>query len=220
MKHPKSITLNVDEEVWLIDTEFLKSSWQCIWGNGCKGIDSEPDPEAGLGCCSVGAQMLDTDEAMLITAIGKSLPDRYFQNYLVARDGVLNTENTATRLENNACIFLNRPDFAGGAGCALHLAAISEEEKPMDYKPSVCWQLPLKVDRSNTQPILRSWNRSDWGDGGHDIGWCCSEKSEAPESFTSQQPVFVSLASELKALVGEIAYTELAEKLTKLDTNL
>ena len=90
----------------------------------------------------------------------------------------------------------------------------------MDYKPSVCCQLPLKVDLSNTQPILRSWNRSDWGDGGHDIGWCCSEKSEAPESFTSQQPVFVSLASELKALVGEIAYTELAEKLTKLDTNL
>ena len=220
MKHLNTIRLNVDEEVWLIDTEFLKSSWQCVWGNGCKGIHSKPDPAAGLGCCSVGAQMLDTDEAMLITAIGKSLPSEYFQNYLAAKDGVLTADNTATRLEGNACIFLNHPDFVGGAGCALHLAAISEGERPMDYKPSVCWQLPLKVDRSSVQPILRSWNRSDWGDDGDDIGWCCSEIAEAPESFMGEQPVFVSLAAELTALVGEIAYAELAEQLTTLETNL
>ena len=83
MKHLNTIRLNVDEEVWLIDTEFLKSSWQCVWGNGCKGIHSKPDPAAGLGCCSVGAQMLDTDEAMLITAIGKSLPSEYFKTTLL-----------------------------------------------------------------------------------------------------------------------------------------
>jgi len=164
--------------------------------------------------------MLDVDEAMLITAIGSSLPSKYFQNYLAAKDGVLNPENTATRLERNACIFLNHPDFVGGAGCALHLAAISEDEKPMDYKPSVCWQLPLKVDRSDVQPILRSWKRSDWGNDGDSIGWCCSEKAEAPESFTGEQPVFISLAAELTALIGEIAYAALADELTKLDTNL
>lgn len=220
MKDLKTISLTVDKEVWMIDTEFLQSSWKCIWGNGCKGINQEPDPEAGLGCCSVGAQMLDADEAMLITAIGRSLPSEYFQNHLAAKEGVLNSENTATRLERNACIFLNHPDFVGGAGCALHLAAISEDERPMDYKPSVCWQLPLKVDRSNMQPTLRPWNRSDWGDGGDSIGWCCSERSESPESFKGEQPVFISLAHELTALVGEIAYAELAEQLTKPEKSL
>jgi hypothetical protein len=164
--------------------------------------------------------MLDADEAMLITAIGRSLPSEYFQNHLAAKEGVLNSENTATRLERNACIFLNHPDFVGGAGCALHLAAISEDERPMDYKPSVCWQLPLKVDRSNMQPTLRPWNRSDWGDGGDSIGWCCSERSESPESFKGEQPVFISLAHELTALVGEIAYAELAEQLTKPEKSL
>ena len=30
---------------------------------------------------------------------------------------------TVTRLLDDACIFLNRPGFAGGAGCAFHIAA-------------------------------------------------------------------------------------------------
>ena len=51
-----------------------------------------------------------------------------------------------TRVVDGACIFLNRPGFAGGAGCALHLAAVDAGESPIDWKPSVCWQLPIRVD--------------------------------------------------------------------------
>ena len=43
-----------------------------------------------------------------------------------------------------ACIFLNRPGFAGGPGCALHRAALERGQAPMDLKPDVCWQLPLR----------------------------------------------------------------------------
>ncbi len=32
-----------------------------------------------------------------------------------------------TRLVDDACIFLNRPGFAAGAGCALHTAALIPE---------------------------------------------------------------------------------------------
>ena len=35
-----------------------------------------------------------------------------------------------TRLVDGACIFLNRPGFAGGEGCALHLAAVEAGERP------------------------------------------------------------------------------------------
>ena len=49
-----------------------------------------------------------------------------------------------TRVVDGACIFLNRTGFAGGAGCALHLAAFDAGESPIDFKPSVCWQLPIR----------------------------------------------------------------------------
>src|SRR5918994_2179629 len=57
-----------------------------------------------------------------------------------------NDERTNTRVVGGACIFLNRPGFAGGAGCALHLAAMDAGEPPIEWKPSVCWQLPVRVD--------------------------------------------------------------------------
>ena len=51
-----------------------------------------------------------------------------------------------TRLVDGACIFLNRPGFEGGIGCALHTAALEAGERPLDWKPQVCWQLPLRLE--------------------------------------------------------------------------
>ena len=51
-----------------------------------------------------------------------------------------------TRKTKGACIFLNRPDFPGGQGCALHRAALEREERPVDWKPDVCWQVPIRLD--------------------------------------------------------------------------
>ena len=56
--------------VWRFDTAFLRSNWTCIWGRGCLGILPEPSPELGHGCCSVGAEFEDEDEARLIGALG------------------------------------------------------------------------------------------------------------------------------------------------------
>ena len=49
-----------------------------------------------------------------------------------------------TRLVDDACIFLNRPGFAAGPGCALHLHAMNTGEHHSELKPEVCWQLPLR----------------------------------------------------------------------------
>ena len=40
-----------------------------------------------------------------------------------------------TETETGACVFLNRPGFEGGAGCALHLAALDLDESPVGLKP-------------------------------------------------------------------------------------
>ena len=44
----------------------------------------------------------------------------------------------------SACIFHNRTDFAAGAGCALHALALREGQHPLETKPDVCWQLPIR----------------------------------------------------------------------------
>jgi hypothetical protein len=116
---------------------------------------------------------------------------------------------------DGACIFLNRPGFEGDAGCALHLAALDADESPVDWKPSVCWQLPVKVDwepaADGTEvATVRGWTRADWGDEGETMAWCCTEGTLA---YQGDQPVVASLAEELEAVVGTEVYVELRRRL-------
>jgi len=73
-----------------------------------------------------------------------------------------------TRVIDGTCILLNRPSFEGGAGCALHLAALDTGDSPVGLKPSVCWQLPIKVDweqgdNGTEVATVHAWTRADWG---------------------------------------------------------
>lgn len=198
----------VEGITWQIDVAFLDSSWTCIWGDGCQGILAEPAPELGQGCCSVGAQMLDDDESRRIEALGLTLDPERFQFHHEAMSGGVfaDGERAATRIVDGACIFLNRPGFGGGAGCALHLAAVDDDDDPTDWKPSVCWQLPLRVEElSDGSRRLRRWRRSDWGSD--PLAWCCTEADGGARelgvtAFRGEVPVVVSMRRELEALVG------------------
>lgn len=202
----------IDGSVWHLDTEFLSSNWTCIWDQGCEGMADVATPELRQGCCSAGAQMLDEDEAMRTVALGLSLDPAVFQHANTAlEDGVFADESrSATRVVDGACIFLNRPDYPGGAGCALHIGAIADGEDPIDHKPAICWQLPLKVDHNDDgSRTLRRWTRDDWGPGGAAMAWCCTETEHAPglaSAHVASSPVAHSLHSEIIAIVGpEIA---------------
>ncbi len=211
------LTIDEDDLTWEIDAEFLRSNWRCIWDAGCAGIEATPAVEAQLGCCSVGAQLLDQEEAMLITALAATLDDEHAQYAHEIRDGgALNHDRTNTRLVDGACIFLNRPEFPGGAGCALHATALASGESPIDWKPSVCWQLPLKIERheddqGRTVSRLRAWQRKDWGGDGETMAFCCTEPGDA---YVGEQPVHVSLKSELTALLGDDVVEEITRQLS------
>jgi hypothetical protein len=158
---------------WRFDRSFLMSRWTCIWGRGCLGIRPEPAPHLGHGCCSLGADLDGDDEARRISALAATLGPEIFEHHAEAGQGGIFADATrsSTRVVNGACIFLNRPGFAGGAGCALHLAALEADESPIDWKPSVCWQLPIKVDWEPGDggcevATLRAWQRRDWGSDG------------------------------------------------------
>ena len=210
--------INDGDTVWRFDRAFLQSNWTCIWGRGCQGILAEPTEHLKQGCCSVGAGIDGADEARMISASTAALrPDR-FQYFAQARDGgVFSTEeHTNTRVIDGACIFLNRPGFDGGEGCALHNAALAVNESPIDWKPSVCWQLPIRVewsalDDGTELAEVRGWRRSDWGDLGGAMAWCCTE---SPEAFVGDDMVVHSMSEEIEAIVGVVVAVELRRRFT------
>ncbi len=210
------IEISAPEVDWRVDRAFVTSRWTCIWGRGCLGILDEPAEELGQGCCSVGAHLDGADEARTVAALGSLLDPELFQHHEEAASGGVFSDHTATntRVVDGACIFLNRPGFAGGAGCALHLGALADDEAPMDWKPSVCWQLPIHVDweplpDGREQATLRPWSRADWGDEGDDMAWCCTEGDRA---YVGHQPVVESLAAELAGVLGPEVYVELRRR--------
>ena len=207
------------DTVWRFDTAFLQSNWTCIWGRGCQGMLPVPAEHLGQGCCSIGADLDGEDEAMRISALAATLQPSGFEHHAeAAEDGVFGDETrSTTRVVDGACIFLNRPGFPGGAGCALHLEAVRSGESPIDWKPSVCWQLPVKVDweagEGDTEvATVRGWTRGDWGREGETMAWCCTEGTRA---YVGDRPVVESLGEELEAIVGTTVYVELRRRLSE-----
>ncbi len=207
------------DTTWRFDREFLTSNWTCIWGQGCKGILPEPAEHVGHGCCSVGAELDEGDESRTIGALAATLPEELFEQHAAAAGGGIYRDagQRHTRVVDGACIFLNRPGFAGGAGCALHVAALASGESPIDWKPSVCWQLPVRVEwrpeagTGREVATVRRWSRADWGAEGETMAWCCTEEREP---YVGDRPVVESLADELEAVVGSEVYVELRRRLT------
>ena len=114
-----------------------------------------------------------------------------------------------TRLLDDACIFLNRPGFPAGAGCAFHIAAARRGVNLLTLKPEVCWQLPLRRedqvddDEGHVTSVIRQWDRRHWGKGGREFHWWCTE---APEAFVGTKPVYEEMQAELTEMVGSKVY--------------
>jgi len=208
--------IDAGETVWRFDRDFLASNWTCIWGKGCKGINATTDT-LGHGCCSLGAELDGIDEARNLSAATAMIPSHLFQFHLEAHEGTVFADEiySATRVIDGVCIFHNRNGFAGGEGCALHLAAEYFDESPMDWKPSVCWQLPIKVDwemREDNVEVatVRRWSRADWGDHGTKMAWCCTEGTDA---YVGDSSVLDSLGDELSEIVGAEVFVQLRNRL-------
>jgi hypothetical protein len=209
--------IDAGETVWRFDRDFLTSHWTCIWGKGCKGINATADETLGHGCCSLGAELDGIDEARDLSAAAATIPPHLFQFHAEANSGSVFADESysATRVIDGACIFHNRNGFAGGEGCALHLAAEYFDESPTDWKPSVCWQLPIKVDwemRDDNVEVatVRRWSRADWGDHGTKMAWCCTEGSDA---YVGESFVIDSLGDELSKMVGTEVFVQLRNRL-------
>jgi hypothetical protein len=202
------------------DLTWLCSRWTCIFGRGCHGVEGR----ASEGCCSHGAFFSDAEDLKRVRGFAKQLDAEIWQYQKAGRrlgitekDSVGDDENRIrTRKVDGACVFLNRPGFAGGEGCALHALAVRTGRHPLDTKPEVCWQLPVRreqewVTRADDSQVLVStvteFDRRGWGEGGLDLHWWCTS---SPEAHVGTEPMYLNYAAELTALIGQPAYTELA----------
>ncbi len=214
--------IDAQGETWLFDLSFFASNWNCIYGNGCAGIEEAPDVDAKRGCCSYGAHFADDADLARVMDIAAALPVDMWENHeerpaatasraetfdrLVDALTTLDEDgDRITKVVNGACVFHNSDDHITGAGCAFHYAAVKSEVEPLEWKPEVCWQLPIRVehhldDNDQSTHFVRQWTRSDWGESGLDLGWWCSE---APEAFNGSTNVARYLRAEVAALAGE-----------------
>jgi hypothetical protein len=215
-----------EERTWLFDATYLRSRYTCIYGAGCQGVLDGPAADLEQGCCSYGAHFVDEDDvADVVRKFVRLTPEQMQFHREATAGGFLapgepaddGSAVTVTRLVDDACIFLNRPGFARGAGCALHVAALDAGERPLDWKPNVCWQVPIRLEHStddngHVTSRLREWKRRDWGEGGEEFHWWCTE---APEAFVGAAPVYVASRDEIIELVGPTIYALMAEQLER-----
>jgi hypothetical protein len=204
---------DADGDVWMFDATFLCSRWTCIFGRGCRGVLDHDATDLAHGCCSYGAHFADPADRKRVARLARRLGPDVWQHHDVAAEvggpiGRNDDGDWVTEVVDGACIFLNRPGFEGGIGCALHRAALDAGERPLDWKPEVCWQLPLRLttatdENGRVTRTLREWQRADWGDGGAEFHWWCTESDEA---FVGGRAVYEELADEIRELVGDEPY--------------
>jgi len=202
---------------WIFDADFLTSSYTCIYGQGCPSNRSEPDPTGALGCCSHGAHFVDDEDLDLVLTSSSRLEadEWHYKDRADKRGGPvkkLSKSARTTRIVNGSCIFLNPPTHSSGGGCALHTAALKRNERPVDWKPAVCWQLPLRLDVHEDEygyetVLVRAWQRRDWGPGGDEFHWWCTESELA---YVGSEPLYRSVSDELTELIGDEMYNQLA----------
>jgi hypothetical protein len=202
------------EQLFRCDLTWLTSRWTCIFGAGCHGIvPGRPDD----GCCSHGAFYSGREDEQRVRKFAAQLTPETWQYYKKGQRGIteLDDGKRRTRRVDDACIFLNRPGFPGGMGCALHSLALKIGRHPLETKPDVCWQLPIRrtfewVERPDDTKMLvvsiGEYDRRGWGSGGHDLTWWCTS---SPEAHGGGEPVYVSYGPELTEMMGAAGYAEL-----------
>jgi len=219
------VSIDVDDDTYIFDLSYLTSNWTCIFGNGCKGVLTEEAPELLHGCCTYGAHFSDKADRKKIGKLAEQLSSTewQFKKKAAKKGGPIYRNDDGewvSRLVDDACIFLNREGFGTGPGCALHQAALARGERPVDWKPHVCWLLPLRMeekieDNGHRTYIVREWKRRDWGEGGFEFKWWCTED---PEAFVGTEPVYVALRDELIELLGEDPYKALLRYISQRGT--
>lgn len=190
------------------DLSWLMSTWTCIFGRGCLGINAD---RPGDACCTHGAYYVDVaDERRVRAAVKELTPElweRHGTRVQAVTDELDGEPARKTRVVEGVCVYFNRgPE---NYGCALHSLAVQTGRNPMDTKPYVCWQVPLRrewedLGEGRSLTVVSEFSRDAWGDGGAELSWWCTRSALAHAG--GAVPVYRTYEPELRELLGDPAY--------------
>ena len=137
----------------MFDVTFLTSPWTCIFGRGCPGIAHRARRPSSSRAAAATAPTSPTRP----TASGSAKRGRAARARRVAvpRRGRGRSAGRSTRTTTASgspasstapASSSTGPASPPAPGCALHQAAVARGERFIDWKPDVCWQLPLRLE--------------------------------------------------------------------------
>ncbi len=191
------------------DLTWLLSSWTCIFGSGCRGINAQRPDDA---CCTHGAYFVDKADEKRVKGYAKQLTPELWENHgtkkLFVTDELEGEPARKTAVLDDVCVFFNRQP-GDTYGCSLHVLAARTGQHFMETKPEVCWQVPVRREWEDLgegagRTTISEFSRAAWGEGGADLDWWCSAASSAHSA--GRVPVVASYESELRELLGDAAY--------------
>lgn len=210
-----------DENYWLIDMTFMLSTYTCTFGCGCVGAwEMEKMP----GCCATGPFFEEDEDPHRLQQYVDQLKPEHTANYdeIKKRWFIERPKQSQVRKVNGMCIFYNQGTSEDGSiGCALHTEAERQGEDWRDWKPNICWQIPLRVDHEGDYDVLTAWDRDEhggWGNGENPSGgfWCIDDQANYPPAKYHENGipmvnprVYESLENEITRIIGRNAYNAL-----------
>jgi len=159
-----------EDRSWLVDVTFLSSCWQCIYGADAR--------ESHRANARTDGRLLFVTEAHFTTrrmpsAVAAAAETLSREQWQFRSKGRRNAGVLKARLERGhdhpprrrSLHLLEPPGSPGGAGCALHRAAIDRGVLPLQLKPDVCWQLPLRREDTVAANGHVTSSLGEWGGG-------------------------------------------------------
>ena len=204
----------------MFDVTFLTSPWRCIYGHGCQGVLTGPAPELEQGCCSYGAHFVDEDDANAVLEAADRLTDRAVAapaGWRCGAGGPIRRTAKGTLRHPARRRRLHLPQPAGLPGRRRLRPAPRRRSRPASDRStgsptcagsSRCAWSRRTDESGHVTSTLREWKRRDWGAGGQEFHWWCTE---APDAFVGATPVYVALRDEIVEMVGEWAYDRFVE---------
>jgi hypothetical protein len=201
-----------DDDYWLIDMTFMLSTYRCTFGDGCPGGWGA---ESYSGCCATAPFFDDDEDPHRLQQYVDRLKPEHTDNYdeIHKRWLIERTNDTQLRKLNGYCIFFNKGAADGTIGCSLHAEAVRVGEDWRDWKPNICWTVPIRVDEEGNYNTLTAWDRDEhggWGQkgDGSEGFWCIDDQANYPAVGVR---VYESLSNEITRILGADAYKKVAE---------
>ena len=169
-------------------------------------------PELVQGCCSYGAHLVDKKDARRVEKAAATLTPEEWQNHGVKKNVIETNKHgeTVTRLVDDACIFLNGPDFAGRRRlCLPHRRRPAGRQLHDAQARGVLAAAAAPRGPGGRRRGARHLGRSASGTGGTGARAAANSTGGAPSRprrSSGKKPVYREMQAELTEMVGSKIY--------------